>query len=203
MRIKRATVAAAILAAALTICLAAPAAAQPAQPAPPQPPTQANLKNQGGQDVGTVTLTQFPSGLLLRGELTGLPPGWHAIHVHETGRCDPTFEAAGGHLSAAEEGHGLDQPRHHAGDLPNIWVDSAGAARFEFTSTRLAVGTVQIAGAKSGSAATSGPTGAAAQETVQILDHDGAAIVVHERPDDYRSDPSGGSHGRIACGAVR
>jgi Cu/Zn superoxide dismutase len=83
-------------------------------------------------------------------------------------------------------------------------VDSAGAARFEFTSTRLAVGTVQVAGAKSGSAATSGPAGAAAQqEVVEILDHDGAAIVVHVHPDDYRSEPSGGSHERIACGAVR
>jgi Cu-Zn family superoxide dismutase len=36
-----------------------------------------------------------------------------------------------------------------------------------------------------------------------LLDGDGAAIVVHAGPDDYRSDPAGNSGARIACGVLR
>lgn len=193
------------MAAALLAFAACPSLAQPAQSKPAQAQAQAALKDQKGQDVGTVTLAQFPGGVLIHGELINLPPGWYAIHVHETGRCEPSFEAAGGHLSAPGEGHGLDQPRSHAGDLPNIWVGGDGTTKFEMITTRLDLGGPQVAGdvTSSGSGTAAGvPAGAREFSPVQVLDQDGAAIVVHAQPDDYCSDPAGASQDRIACGAI-
>jgi superoxide dismutase, Cu-Zn family len=132
------------MAAALLAFAASPSLAQPAQSSTVR--AQVALKDQKGREVGTVTLAQYPGGVLIRGELTNLPPGWHAIHVHETGRCEPSFEAAGGHLSAPGEGHGLDQQRSHAGDLPNIWGGGDGSTKFEMITTRLALGGPQVAG---------------------------------------------------------
>ena len=97
---------------------------------PAASPTTVTLKDVKGQNVGTVALTQYPAGVLIRGELTNLPPGWHAIHIHEKGVCEGSFDSAGAHLSAQGEQHGLDNPRPHAGDLPNIWVHDDGTAKF-------------------------------------------------------------------------
>jgi Cu-Zn family superoxide dismutase len=190
------------LSAAFFVSMAGFAGAQTGQSAGPSP-TMVKLKNQKGQDAGTVALTQFPAGVLIRGELTDLPPGWHAIHVHEKGVCEGTFESAGGHLSAPGEGHGLDQPRHHAGDLPNIWVGNDGTAKFEMVATRFALGDARVAGAGQAANASGSTNGAAAGAAIQALDSDGAAIVVHSHRDDYRSDPAGDSHERIACGVLR
>jgi Cu-Zn family superoxide dismutase len=193
-------------AAALLAFAAGPSLAQPAQSGPAQAQAQATLKDQKGQDVGIVTLAQFPGGVLIHGELANLPPGWHAIHVHEIGRCEPPFESAGGHLSAPGEGHGLDQPRHHAGDLPNIWVGDDGTTKFEMITTRLELGGPRVAGdvSRSGSGTAAGaPAGAREFSPVQVLDQDGGAIVVHAQADDYRTDPAGASGDRIACGTVQ
>lgn len=141
----------------------------------------ANLKDANGNGVGTVTLAETPNGVMLDAELTGLPPGKHGFHVHTTGKCEPDFGAAGGHLQGDTEVHGFivaDGP--HAGDLPNIHVPENGTLQVEMFAPALSF-----------------ETGSGA-----LFDGDGAAIVIHAGADDYASQPSGDAGDRIACGVI-
>lgn len=164
---------------------------------------RAEVKDAQGKGLGQVTLVQHPYGVLLRGELSGLPEGWHAVHVHTTGKCEPTFQAAGGHFNPAGVKHGLDAGPH-AGDLPNIYASADGTAKFEIVSPEfsiagppaMAAGGPQASGGHQMSGAhRMGPAPA-------VLDADGASIVVHAKTDDYRTDPAGDSGDRIACGVI-
>jgi superoxide dismutase, Cu-Zn family len=105
-----------------------------------------------------------------------MPQGTYAAHVHTTGRCDaPDFTTAGSHWNPTASQHGKDNPQGmHKGDLPNLLVGTDGRGTLEYT----------IAGADVGA----------------MLDADGASIVIHTGADDYRTDPSGNSGGRMACG---
>lgn len=146
------------------------------------PPTTAtaNLVDRNGRNVGTATLTSTSQGVLLSASFTGLGPGTHGIHVHETGLCTPNFDAAGAHFNPGNRQHGFRNPAGaHAGDMPNIHVSPSGALTTEF----LLPG-VQLAGARA------------------ILDENGAAVVVHANADDYTTDPAGNSGERVACGVL-
>ena len=113
--------------------------------------------------------------------VVGLSPGVHGVHLHMTGACDaPEFTSAGGHLNPGGHQHGSDNPAGaHLGDLPNVTVGNAGT------------GTV-----------TATLPGSREAVLAQLFDADGTAIVVHANADDYRTDPSGNSGGRIACGVL-
>jgi Cu-Zn family superoxide dismutase len=139
------------------------------------------LVNSAGQSVGTVRAWQTAGALTLRIDATGLPHGVHGIHVHSVGRCDgPTFESAGPHWNPAGRKHGTSNPiGPHAGDIPNVIVAANGTLGE----------TVTITGANL--------LGQGAQGV--LLDADGASLVLHAAADDYVTDPSGNSGGRIAC----
>ena len=139
------------------------------------------LKDRQGHSVGTVTVTETPHGLLVRGTVAGLPSGPHAIHFHETGKCEPPFTSAGGHFNPEQKTHGVLSPGGpHAGDLPNLVVPASGKLGFEIFAPGLSL--------SSGSGA--------------VLDADGTAIVVHAKADDHMSQPAGDSGDRIACGVL-
>jgi Cu-Zn family superoxide dismutase len=155
----------------------APDGGQPAAPAS----LVTALKDRQGRTVGTVTVTETPHGLLVRGTVEGLPPGPHAIHFHETGKCEPPFASAGGHFNPAQKTHGVLSPGGpHAGDLPNLMIPASGKLDFEIFAPGLSLST--------------GP-GA-------VLDADGTALVVHAKADDHLSQPAGDSGDRIACGVL-
>ncbi len=138
---------------------------------------RAELKDQKGQTVGEVTLTETPHGILAKGTFSNLPPGEHAIHIHETGKCEVPFKTAGGHLNPDKKKHGiLAAEGKHEGDLPNLHVGADGKVQFDFFAHDLKMKDVQ--------------------------DLDGAAVVVHATADDYKSDPAGNAGDRIACGVV-
>lgn len=143
----------------------------------------AALKDPNGGDVGTATLTETPNGLKLNVEITNLPPGSHAFHIHEKGACAPDFAAAGGHFNPHGKKHGFGMKGgKHAGDLPNITVPASGKITFE----AFADGLTLKKGAKN-----------------SVFDADGAAMVVHAGVDDHTSQPSGAAGDRIACGVIK
>ncbi len=141
---------------------------------------RAELSDASGRRVGEVTIQQLPRGVLMVADLSSLPSGTHAMHFHETGRCVPPFESAGGHHNPTGTQHGYRNPAgHHAGDLPNIHVTAGGAIRVEH----------YVEGPR-----LTGEGG--------LVADDGAAIVIHQFADDYSSDPAGASGDRIACGVL-
>ncbi|HZF95760.1 MAG TPA: superoxide dismutase family protein [Allosphingosinicella sp.] len=151
--------------------------------APPGPSaTQADIRDPSGRTVARASVSQLGDALRVRIEATGLAPGIYGAHVHSAGRCDaPAFESAGPHWNPTGRQHGRDNPAgQHLGDLPNLMVGTDGRGSFEFTIP----GAALSGGAR------------------PVLDGDGAAVVVHARPDDYRTDPSGNSGARIACGVL-
>ena len=147
------------------------------------PVAHAGIADASGRVLARATLRQTVAGIAIHVEAAGLAPGTYGVHLHAVGRCDPpAFASAGGHWNPAGRQHGRDNPAGaHLGDLPNLTVGSDGRG----------VSDVAIAGA-----ALSGESANA------LLDADGAAIVVHAQADDYRTDPSGNSGARIACGVI-
>ncbi len=143
---------------------------------------RAQLHDAKGGRVGQADLEQTPHGVLIALDLTRIASGEHALHIHEKGVCAPDFEAAGGHFNPTGRQHGFQDPRGpHAGDLPNIYVPESGRLTVEVLAPHVSLET-------------------GAPNT--LLDADGSALVIHERPDDYRSDPAGEAGTRIACGVV-
>ena len=139
------------------------------------------MRDASGSDLGSLTIMNGAGGLLLSGSLRGLPPGIHGIHVHAVGQCQPPFASAGGHWNPMSRMHGTMNPDGpHFGDMANISVSPDGAS---IVNVQTAGGTLR--------------------GTYGLLDEDGAAVVIHAGPDDYRTDPAGNSGARIACGVVR
>ena len=94
------------------------------------------LKFANGSDAGTIKLTEAPAGVLLKFDLKGLPPGPHALHVHETGKCEADFSSAGGVYNPLGAKHGfLNDEGPMAGDLPNVVAGADGTAAAEVLTT--------------------------------------------------------------------
>lgn len=159
----------------------------------------AELANPQGQSRGTVEFAEADGGTLVTVEATGLPPGFHGLHIHTTGMCEPdsanptdpeetgAFLSAGGHLAGpdGEAGH-----PGHAGDLPPLYVTEDGAGRIVTLTDRL--------------------------DRDLILDDDGSAVMIHEKSDNLANIPeryapegadedtlkAGDGGSRIACGVL-
>jgi Cu-Zn family superoxide dismutase len=138
--------------------------------------------NAQGQTLASATLTEVAQGVRVAITAVSLAPGSYGAHIHATGRCDaPDFTSAGGHWNPGGRQHGKENPQGmHKGDLPNLLVGADGRGSLEYV----------IAGATLDGA------------PAPILDADGAALVIHAAADDYRTDPSGNSGARIACGTI-
>ena len=142
----------------------------------------ARLINPDGADVGSVTITQLARGVQVVLDASDLPAGEHAFHIHAVGACEPPeFASAGGHANPTGAEHGWDNPNgHHAGDLPNVHVGDDGTLSLELLTDAVMLG----------------------QSPNSLFDADGAAVVLHQEPDDYQSDPAGNAGPRIACGVL-
>jgi len=141
-----------------------------------------DLVNTEGKTIGAAKLTDTANGLLIEIDADSIPPGVHGFHIHAVGKCDPPdFKSAGGHFNPTSKKHGmLSKEGKHAGDLPNVWVEKDGMLRVDLFSSEVGL-----------------------SESKPILDDDGAALVLHEKRDDYSGDPAGNAGARIACGVIK
>jgi superoxide dismutase, Cu-Zn family len=146
------------------------------------PSAHADIINAQGQKIGTATLAQTQAGVRIRVNVAQLSPGAHGIHIHTVGKCEPpAFTSAGGHFNPDNKKHGKDNPEGpHAGDLVNLEVGTNGAAKTTFVDSAVTLG--------------DGPN--------SLFHEGGTALVIHEKADDYKTDPAGNSGARIACGVI-
>lgn len=154
-----------------------------APPLPGAPAAVADVRSAAGQGRARAVATQIGDSISVRIDAENMARGSYGAHIHTTGRCDPPgFESAGPHWNPTGQQHGKNNPAGmHKGDLPNLMIGADGRGTLEMT-----IPGAWVAG------------GAA-----PMLDADGAAVVIHQGPDDYRTDPSGNSGARIACGVFR
>jgi Cu-Zn family superoxide dismutase len=143
------------------------------------------LKTSDGKDAGTATFRELKNGKLqIRLALKNLPEGEHAGHIHQKPLCDaPDFKTAAGHFNPDAKQHGTMNPMgHHNGDLPqNLSVGVEHTANATFTVDYLSMGT-------------GNPN--------DIVANGGTSIMVHEKADDMKTDPTGNAGNRIACGII-
>lgn len=147
-----------------------------AQAAVVVPMTQVTSSGQGA-NLGTVTLTDTPYGLMLTPNLHGLTPGAHGFHIHQNASCADAAMAAGGHLDpVGKDLHlGPYNDLGHLGDLPVLDVDTKGNATLPLLAPKLLLAQAQ-----------------------------GHALMIHAGSDNYADTPEklGGGGARFACGVI-
>lgn len=182
-RPRRSVLAALASAALLLMLLPLSACVARSRSSPDVPRASASVHDAAGGLLGTVRVERTDMGVRIRGSLRGLAPGTHGIHLHQTGAClPPGFTTAGAHLNPGGRKHGLESPDGaHAGDLPNLEVSADGTAELDLVVSRVTL---------------------ADSASPDLLDADGTALVIHAERDDQRTDPSGNSGARVACGSL-
>jgi Cu-Zn family superoxide dismutase len=165
----------------LSLSIAALLSAACAGSGSPGPRAEARLEARSGSSVtGTVMFTAIGDKLRVEARVSGLTPGEHGFHVHESGDCSALDAAsAKGHFNPASKSHGHHGGmERHAGDMPNLMADASGNASFTVDVAMLSLGT----------------------DANGILNR---SVVVHADPDDYKTQPAGNSGKRVACGTIR
>lgn len=164
-------------------CSPAPEEAAETSETPPPPPVTVTAladlyPTRGNETSGTVTFEETEGRVKITAQLTGLEPGKHGFHIHESGDCSaPDASSAGDHFNPGATEHGApDSPVHHTGDLGNLEADADGNVDFEMTVDFISL----------------------SEGMNSIL---GMALIVDESEDDF-GQPTGKAGARLACGVI-
>lgn len=133
----------------------------------------------GNSASGAVSFTQKGDKVTLSAKVSGLAPGGHGFHIHEKGDCSaPDGTSAGGHFNPTGKAHGNPaSPEHHAGDMPMLQADASGNASLTAELDAVAIGG-------------------------GVTDIVGKSVIVHKDADDFKTQPTGNSGARVACGII-
>lgn len=144
---------------------------------------KAAFKTSYGKDAGKAELVQTPAGVLIKLSVRALPPGEHAFHIHNVGKCEPPFTSAGAHFYPTGRKHSMmAADGQHAGDMSNLHVPADGILIVEVLNPA-----VTLEKAKPNS----------------LYGPDGTALIIHAGKDDYKTDPTGEAGGRGACAIIQ
>ena len=141
------------------------------------------MKNAEGKSVGSATIKPAAAGVEISVKFNHLPPGQHALHIHQTAQCDaPDFKSAGPHFNPDGKKHGLENPDgHHAGDMSNFTADAKGDAKVTILNKDVNFG----------------------DDAHSLFSNGGTSLVIHAKADDMVTDPAGNAGDRIACGVIK
>jgi len=133
---------------------------------------------EGSKVKGVVSFTKESKGIRITAKIEGLSPGPHGFHIHEFGNCtSPDANSAGGHFNPTGAPHAAPTAeKRHLGDLGNLEADKNGVAKLEVTDS-----IISFEGPKS------------------II---GRSVIVHAQADDFKTQPTGASGARVACGVI-
>ena len=141
-----------------------------------------NIQSKSGSNVtGNVTFTETNGKVTMKAEVIGLSEGNHAIHIHAVGDCSAEDgKSAGGHWNPTNKNHGkwMEEP-FHTGDIGNLVANAEGKGTIERETDLWCID--------------------CDDESKNIT---GKAIIIHEGPDDFSSQPSGAAGPRVGCGEI-
>jgi len=149
------------------------------QPMPGGKASAAIEGRSGSKLTGSAEFMMHGGMMMVTVTVKDAAPGVHAVHIHEKGDCSaPDATSAGGHFNPGGHQHGApDAKEHHAGDLGNMTVGADGT------------GSIMV---HSGDLSLEGPN--------SVVGH---AIIIHEKSDDFVTQPTGNAGGRIGCGVIK
>ena len=133
---------------------------------------------QGNYVTGTITFTKVTNGVQIVADIKGLTKGKHGFHIHECGDCSSADgSSAGGHFNPGCKSHGAPMDiMRHTGDMGNIVADEQGNAHLDYVDNMMTL-----------------------EGENSII---GRSVIIHKGEDDFKTQPTGNSGARVACGVI-